>query len=88
MHENRDNAYTVNDIEHGRTYGFVTTFMPNAKLSFNLGYTYTDIYTQAEICYYQNASGPAPATPCPASLLLSCSALPASTLICAARRLL
>ncbi len=68
MHENRDNAYTVNDIEHGRTYGFVTTFMPNAKLSFNLGYTYTDIYTQAEICYYQNASGPAPATPCPASL--------------------
>ena len=44
IHENRDNVSTVNDIEHGRSYSFVTTLMPSAKLFFDLGYTYTDIY--------------------------------------------
>jgi hypothetical protein len=68
IHENRDNVSTVNDIEHGRTYGFVTTLLPTAKFSFDLGYTYTNIYTQALICYYNNAFGPPPATQCPASL--------------------
>jgi len=68
IHENRDNVSTVNDLEHGRSYSFATTFIPNAKLSVDLGYTYTDIYNQAQICYYQNAFGPPPATQCPASL--------------------
>jgi hypothetical protein len=68
IHENRDNVATVNDIEHGRSYSLVTTFLPNSKLSFDLGYTYTDIYNQAQICYYQNANGPPPLTQCPASL--------------------
>ncbi len=54
LHENRDNVSTVNDIEHSRSYSFVTTFMPKSKAFFNLGYTYTDIYTQAQICYYDN----------------------------------
>jgi hypothetical protein len=67
IHENRDNVSTVNDLEHGRSYSFATTFIPNAKLSFDLGYTYTNIYNQAQICYYQNAFGPPPATQCPAS---------------------
>jgi hypothetical protein len=68
IHANRDNVSTVNDIEHGRVYSFVTTLLPNSKLSYDLGYTYTDIYNQAQICYYQNANGPAPANQCPASL--------------------
>jgi hypothetical protein len=68
LHENRDNVSTINDIEHDRTYGFVATLMPKSKVFFDLGYTYTDIYTQAQICYYQNAFGPAPTAPCPASL--------------------
>ena len=68
IHENRDNVATVNDVEHGRSYSFVTTVMPNSKLFFELGYTYTDIYTAAQICYYANANGPAPVTQCPASL--------------------
>ena len=58
IHENRDNVSTVNDLEHGRSYSFVTTLMPNAKLFFDLGYTYTDIYNAAQICYYDNAFGP------------------------------
>jgi len=68
IHENRDNVSTVNDLEHGRTYGFVATLMPKSKFFFDLGYTYTDIYTQDQICYYNNASGPAPSLACPASL--------------------
>jgi hypothetical protein len=68
IHENRDNVATVNDVEHGRSYSFVTTFMPGSKLFFDLGYTYTDIYNAAQICYYANANGPAPVTQCPASL--------------------
>ncbi|MGB8322951.1 MAG: hypothetical protein WCE52_08325, partial [Candidatus Acidiferrum sp.] len=68
IHQNRDNVSTVNDIEHGRSYSFVTTVLPNARLSFDLGYTYTDIYTAALICYYNNANGPAPAIQCPTSL--------------------
>ena len=50
IHENRDNVSTVNDVEHGRSYSFVTTLMPNSRLFFNLGYTYTDIYNQAQYC--------------------------------------
>jgi hypothetical protein len=68
IHENRDNVATVNDLEHGRSYSFVTTLMPDAKVFYDLGYTYTDIYLQADICYYDNAFGPPPTTQCPASL--------------------
>ncbi len=68
IHENRDNVDTVNDIEHGRSYSFITTFMPDSKVFFDLGYTYTDLYIAAEICYYQNAFGPPPLNQCPASL--------------------
>jgi hypothetical protein len=62
FHENRDNVATVNDIEHGRTYSFVTTLMPDSKLSFNLGYNYTDIYLQADICYFYGFAPPIPPT--------------------------
>jgi hypothetical protein len=68
IHENRDNVSTVNDVEHGRSYSFVTTLMPGSKVFFDIGYTYTDIYNAAQICYYANANGPAPVTQCPASL--------------------
>jgi len=68
IHENRDNVATINDLEHGRSYSFVTTLMPGSKLFFDLGYTYTDIYSAAQICYYANAFGPPPVTQCPASL--------------------
>jgi hypothetical protein len=76
IHENRDNVATVNDLEHGRSYSFVTTLIPNAKLFFDLGYTYTNIYNQAQICYYQNAFGPPPATQCPATLGYAPPAVP------------
>ena len=57
IHENRDNVYQVNNLEHGRTYGFVTVFSPNAKYSLDLGYNYTDIYSQALVCFAASGTG-------------------------------
>jgi hypothetical protein len=76
LHQNRDNVSTINDVERGRAYSFVATLMPNSRTFFNLGYTYTDIYNQAQICYYNNAFGPPPATQCPASLGYAPPAVP------------
>ncbi len=78
IHENRDNVSTVNDLEHGRSYSFVTTLMPDAKLFYDLGYTYTDIYLQADICYYDNAFGPPPTTHLPGQLRLYAASHPGS----------
>jgi hypothetical protein len=62
FHQNSDNVATVNNIEHGRTYSFLTTLLPNSKLSFDLGYNYTDIYSQANICYFYGFAPPIPPT--------------------------
>jgi hypothetical protein len=62
VHENRDNVYQVNDIEHGRTYSFVAILSPNPKLTFDMGYNYNDIYSQADVCF---AYSTVPATPPP-----------------------
>jgi hypothetical protein len=62
IHENRDNVFQVNDLEHGRTYSFVTVLSPTPKLTFDIGYNYSDIYSQAEVCF---AYSTVPATPPP-----------------------
>jgi hypothetical protein len=68
IHENRDNVFTVNNLEHDRMYSFTTILMPNSRLSVNFGYNYWDVYSQAIICYTEGF-GPPPAgtTPCPAT---------------------
>jgi hypothetical protein len=57
IHENRDNVYQVNNLEHGRTYGFVTVISPNAKYSVDVGYNYTNIYSQALVCFAASGAG-------------------------------
>ena len=64
IHENRDNVATVNNLEHGRSYSFVTTLAPNARLWVDFGYSYTDNYTQTEICFPDTGSIIF-TTPCP-----------------------
>jgi hypothetical protein len=56
IHENRDNVSMVNNVEHGRTYGFVTTLAPNPKLFVDFGFNYMDIYTQTYICFADTGS--------------------------------
>ena len=56
IHENRDNVYTVDNTEHGRTYSFSTTLSPYSYLWIDFGYNYVDIYTQTEICFADTGS--------------------------------
>jgi hypothetical protein len=64
IHENRDNVSMVNNVEHGRTYGFMATLGPNPKLWVDFGYNYMDMFTQTEICFPDTGSTIF-TTPCP-----------------------
>lgn len=64
IHENRDNAFTVDNLEHDRMYSFTTFLSPNPRLSVDFGYSYWDYFSQADICYASGATGQ-PTTPCP-----------------------
>jgi hypothetical protein len=64
IHENRDNVFTVNDLEHDRHYSFSTTLSPNSKLAIDFGYTYFDFFTNIAICYASGVAGQ-PTTLCP-----------------------
>ncbi len=57
IHENRDNVSEVNNLEHGRTYSLSTVLVPNSKLSFTLGYNYTDLYLQTYVCFNESFGG-------------------------------
>jgi hypothetical protein len=65
IHENRDNISQVFSLEHSRTYLFAIAFEPNSKLTFDLGYNYTDIYLQTFICFRDTGPGVATFDPCP-----------------------
>ena len=65
IHENRNNATNINAIEHGRTYSFGTTLAPNSNFAFSIGYNYTDLYMQSQICVRDTGYGIAPYGPCP-----------------------
>ena len=52
IHENRDNVFQVNDLEHGRTYSITMMLAkPDSKLAFTLGYNFTDLQLQSYICF-------------------------------------
>jgi hypothetical protein len=63
INENRDNVYTVNNIEHARTYSVNTALSPRTDFTVDLGYGYMDVYTQTEICFPD--SSPLFTQPCP-----------------------
>lgn len=62
IHENRDNVFTANNLEHDRMYSFATILMPNPRLSVNFGYNYWDVFSQADICYGEGFGPPPPGT--------------------------
>ena len=65
IRENRDNVSNINALEHGRTYSFGTTLVPNSNFAFSLGYNYTDLYMQSYICMRDTGFGIAPYASCP-----------------------
>ena len=56
IHENRDNVSEINNLEHGRTYGFDAIFARNTNLAFTVGYNYTNISLQEMIAFRDNFS--------------------------------
>ena len=67
--ENRNNVTTVNDLEHSRTYSFVTVLSPNSKFTFDIGYNYSDIHAEVLICFrdagFPNIPFTTATNPCP-----------------------
>lgn len=51
IRESRDNVVFVNDLEHNRSLSFVATLLPREKYTFDLGYTYNNVFSQSLICY-------------------------------------
>ncbi|MGB7494174.1 MAG: hypothetical protein WBR26_03650 [Candidatus Acidiferrum sp.] len=70
IHENRDNVFTVDNLEHDRSYSFSTLLMANQRLSVDFGYNYWNVYTQALICFPYSTSYTNPAPP-PSTLPVS-----------------
>jgi hypothetical protein len=65
IHENRDNVYQVNSLEHGRSYGFATILSPKPSYSFDLGYNYMDIFSEALVCFAASGTGVPTYPACP-----------------------
>ncbi len=63
IHENRDNVFTVDNLEHDRMYSFSTMLLPNPRLAVSFGYNYWDVYTQSEICFDYSISYTNPTPP-------------------------
>ncbi len=70
IHENRDNVFTVNNLEHDRSYSFATLLTPNPRLTVDFGYNYWDVYTQALVCFPYSITSANPAPP-PATVTVS-----------------
>jgi hypothetical protein len=62
IHENRDNVFTVDNLEHDRSYSFATILTASPGLSVDFGYNYWNVYTQSLICfaYSETSANPAP----------------------------
>ncbi len=77
IHENRDNVYTVNGLEHDRAYSATATLMPKPSLAVSLGYNYWDVYMQDLICFnYSVGPRGAPVITTPPGVATSACTIP------------
>lgn len=67
--EARNNILEIFHKRHNRTYGFNLVLMPNDRYGLDVGYDYTDIFSNTNICYTIGALPPG-STPCPTSASL------------------
>lgn len=81
IHENRDNVYQVNNLEHDRNYSFSAMLAPTQRLSVGFGYNYWDVYTQSNICFNYSITYTNPAPP-PNTLPVSTSPPGVATIPC------
>lgn len=64
--DSSDDVTEVQNKNHDRSYAVTTTFMPDSRFTFDLSYNYSNVYTQALVCY-SVGFGPLPtgAAACP-----------------------
>jgi hypothetical protein len=63
INENRDNVFTVNNLEHDNSYSFAALLMGNQRLSVDFGYNYWNVYTQSLVCFAYSITAANPAPP-------------------------
>jgi hypothetical protein len=68
--EKRNNVSEINNLQHNRMYGWSAIFDPNERISFELGYDYSDDYSQILVCFV-SSTAPAGIAKCPGSTVLS-----------------
>jgi hypothetical protein len=70
IYENRDNVFSVDNLEQDCSYSFSTLLLANQRLSVDFGYNYWNVYTQALIRFPYSTSYTNPAPP-PSTLPVS-----------------
>jgi hypothetical protein len=68
--EKRNNVSEVNNLQHNRLYGWTAMFEPSDRIAVELGYDYSDDFSQILVCFVSTAA-PAGIDKCPGSTILS-----------------
>jgi hypothetical protein len=68
--EKRNNISEINNLQHNRLYGWSAMFEPNDRIGIELGYDYSDDFSQILICFV-STTAPAGIAKCPGSTVLS-----------------
>ena len=66
--EKRNNVSEVDNLQHNRLYGWGAIFEPNDRISLELGYDYSDDFSQILVCFVTTPT-PAGIAKCPGSTL-------------------
>jgi hypothetical protein len=68
--EKRNNVSEVNNLQHNRLYGWTSSFEPSERINLELGYDYSDDFSQILVCFVSTAA-PAGIAKCPGSTVLN-----------------
>jgi hypothetical protein len=68
--EKRNNVSEVNNLQHNRLYGWTAMFEPSDRVAVELGYDYSDDFSQILVCFVSTVA-PAGIAQCPGSTILS-----------------
>jgi hypothetical protein len=68
--EKRNNVSEINNLQHNRLYGWTAMFEPSDRIAVELGYDYSDDFSQILVCFVSTVA-PAGIAKCPGSTVLS-----------------
>jgi hypothetical protein len=68
--EKRNNVSEINNLQHNRLYGGTAMFEPSDRIAVELGYDYSDDFSQILVCFVSTVA-PAGIAKCPGSTVLT-----------------